>query len=84
MSGSQFGMVTTPPPPDAIPNDTRVRKVHSEKGDGHKNGALGTVVGYLGHPEVEEYGYWIRWDDFPLPVFTLSYKVEPVPQEATT
>lgn len=60
-----------------LPNGTRVRKVRSLLGDGHQNGALGTVVGALeANDEIKaelrrrafngvEWMYWVVWDDQP-------------------
>lgn len=72
-----------------IPNSARVIKVNSQPGDGHQDGALGTVVGALeagekvkaelrerGFPPVE-WIYWVRWDDLPeVPVGIADYRIE--------
>lgn len=72
--------------PGAIENETRVRKVNSEPGDGHRDGVLGTIVGSWGPwtrrtmtpsgPKDVRYAYFVKWDGCPLPVATLDYKVE--------
>ncbi len=69
----------------AIPNGTRIIKNAIEVGDGHKVGALGTVLashgplGFKNREGVErtDYGYFIEWDDTPgVPVFVCGYKIE--------
>lgn len=50
--------------PGALVNGTRVLKKKSVPGDGHFDGATGTVVGSLG-PHKGAYCYWVRFDDHP-------------------
>lgn len=66
-----------------IPKYTRVRKTVNEKGDLHKIGATGEIVSVIEHETVYrgmriECGYFVVWDDFPVPVFVCDYKIEPV------
>jgi hypothetical protein len=68
----------------ALPNGTRVRKVGTRAGDGHANGALGTIEGSLGPldkdaPHGPIYAYCVKWDDTPnIPCWVSSPRVEPV------
>ena len=57
----------------ALPNRTRIEKVNSEPGDGHQDGAAGTVIGSIGPVEIpgfsDRYVYFIEFLDEPfLPV----------------
>lgn len=53
----------------AIPNGTRIIKVHDEPGDAHPRGALGTVLGSMVSPpevaHLSEFAYFVEWDDMP-------------------
>lgn len=53
----------------ALVNGTRIEKVKSERGDGHRDGALGTIVGSVGDVEVpgypDHYVYFVKWDEDP-------------------
>jgi hypothetical protein len=61
------------------PKGTRVQKYNSKPEDLHENGAKGTVVDVLGPvPDGDmqgRCGYFILWDDFPLPVFIADDRV---------
>jgi hypothetical protein len=61
-----------------------IEKVNSELNDGHKDGTRGKIVSVLGpvDPVIaakfgSQYGYFILWEDCPIPVFTGSKKVLP-------
>lgn len=60
------------------PPGTRIRKTNSEHGDAHGDGALARVVEHLGyHPESDEHGYMVVWDDTPgLQVFVRGKRIE--------
>lgn len=48
-----------------IPNKARVVKISSDDPtDAHPPGALGVVLGSIGHPEVGV-AYFVEWDDMP-------------------
>ena len=53
----------------ALPNGSRVEKVNSERADGHRDGALGTVIGSIAVPETpgltDRYVYFVAWDEDP-------------------
>ena len=53
----------------ALPNGTRIEKVNSEPGDGHQDGAAGTVIGSIGPVEIpdftDRYAYFVAWDEDP-------------------
>ena len=53
----------------ALPNGTRIEKVNSEPGDGHQDGAAGTVIGSIGPVEIPDstyrYAYFVAWDEDP-------------------
>jgi hypothetical protein len=50
----------------ALLNGTRIQKVHSEPGDGHQDGAAGTVIGSIGPQDMpDRYAYFIVWDEEP-------------------
>jgi hypothetical protein len=64
---------------------TRVEKTLSKPDDGHPDGARATVLWSLGplHKDAGEfpagtYGYFVRWDDFPDPVFVVGTRIRPV------
>ena len=68
---------------------TRVRKINSERGDGHQDGDLATVISVIEipHPVPTKHGmawggYFVHWDDMPdIPVFTGCLRVEAVEEE---
>lgn len=73
-----IGAFTREQTPDALANATRVRKVRSEPGDGHPDGALGTVLGSISDPCVRDGVpmYFIEWDTRPrVAVGTVGWKV---------
>ena len=53
----------------ALLNGTRVQKVNSEPGDGHQDGACGTVIGSVEAGQVpgfsDRYVYFVAWEDAP-------------------
>lgn len=53
----------------ALANETRIEKVNSEPGDGHRDGAVGTVVGSVEADQIpgfpDRYVYFVRWDEGP-------------------
>lgn len=66
--------------PGALRNGTRIMKANSEDGDGHPNGALGTVLGSISDPNVAKgmVMYFIEWDARPkVAVGTIGFKVVP-------
>lgn len=65
-----------------VPNGARVVKVNSEPGDGHQDGAMGTVVGALeakvrrGAKQIE-WIYWVKFDDLPeVPAAIADYRIK--------
>jgi hypothetical protein len=65
----------------AMPNGTRIRKCHSEPGDSTPDGAEGTVLGSMSHPEIFDgiIVYFVEWDWAPRhAVGTLYRKIEKV------
>lgn len=58
------GLHTRDQAPGAIPNGSRVRKVASDPGDTHQDGALARVLGSIHHPQVG-FGYFVEWDSHP-------------------
>ena len=68
--------------PGAIPNGRVVVKVANEKGDAHKIGDRGRIVGSIATPSAlfkllpdTPISYFIEWDDLPgVPVFVLGWK----------
>ena len=75
------------------PRGTRVKKIMSQPGDSHQDGASGTIVGALGPisasqraelimggmSEDVECIYWVEWDDLPgIPVAIADFRVEPI------
>jgi hypothetical protein len=56
-----------------------VQKCCSVAGDGHGDGARGRVVSVLGPMKIpgfeSEYGYFVHFDDFPIPVFVYGDRV---------
>jgi hypothetical protein len=60
-------------------NGTRVRKTNSEPGDATPNGTLGTVLGSISSPEVQDGAvmYFIEWDNRPkVAVGCMGFKLE--------
>ena len=53
----------------ALPNGTRIKKVNSEPGDAHQDGAAGTVIGSIGPVETpdftDRYVYFVVWEEDP-------------------
>lgn len=51
----------------ALANGTRIMKVNSEKGDKNPDGALGTVLGSISDPAVQDGApfYFVEWDSLP-------------------
>jgi hypothetical protein len=53
----------------ALPNGTRIEKTNSEPGDGHQDGATGTVIGSLAAPKdfplPDRFAYFVAWDEDP-------------------
>lgn len=77
----------------AIPNGTRVVKCNSRPGDGHQNGFPGTIYSSLELSD-EEYNsiqedkrpptklcYFVRWDDFPIPVGVTGDRIKLAKEE---
>jgi hypothetical protein len=73
--------------PGAWRNGTRVRKCTYEVGDGHRRGAVGTVVGSIGPvPHVImtstgevrklEYFYFVVFDNEKIPVGMVDFKLQ--------
>jgi len=65
----------------AVPNGTRMRKIHSRGDDAHRDGAPCTVIG-SGMAEsrsgVVTIGYFVTWDDRPgIACFVVSKRLEP-------
>lgn len=67
----------------ALLNGTRIEKVNSKPGDGHRDGAVGTVIGSIGPAEIpgflDRYAYFVVWDEAPgagLPVGIRALKVK--------
>lgn len=76
------GAFTRDQAPGALPNGTRIMKANSEDGDGHQDGARGTVLGSISHPDVHGGAvmYFIEWDARPkVAVGTIGFKVVPAP-----
>lgn len=68
------GLYTREEAVGAMPNGTRVRKVISKPEDGHRDGALATIIGSFaagdGAPinvkgHLVRYFYFVEWDDMP-------------------
>jgi hypothetical protein len=60
-------------------NGTRVRKTNSERGDGTPDGMLGTVLGSISHPEVQNGAlmYFVEWGNRPrTAVGCMGFKLE--------
>jgi hypothetical protein len=71
-----LGAFTRDEHPDGLPNGARVRKIDSEPGDGQPDGALGTILGSLGHPDLG-IAYFIEWDAIPrMAVVVVAKKVQ--------
>jgi hypothetical protein len=65
----------------AFPNGTKVKKINSDQTDSHQDGATATILGSVGpvlYHGKQTYGYWLRWDDSPLPCFINSTRIERV------
>lgn len=66
------GMFTRQQAEGALSNGTRVAKINSENGDGHQDGAEGTILGSIGPADADiqaefgaEFAYFVEWDDQP-------------------
>jgi hypothetical protein len=76
------GAFTRDQAPGALANGTRIMKANSEEGDAHPDGALGTVLGSMSHPEIQNGAamYFIEWDARPkVAIATIGFKVVPAP-----
>jgi hypothetical protein len=76
------GVFTRDQAPGALASGTRIMKASSEEGDAHPDGALGTVLGSMSHPEVQNGAvmYFIEWDARPkVAIATIGVKVVPAP-----
>ena len=63
----------------AYRNGSRVMKINSELGDGHKNGELATVVGSFCAGDGYGTGYFVEWDICPrVIVFVGAYRITKV------
>jgi hypothetical protein len=72
------GLFTQERADGALPNNTRVRKINSEPGDTHKDGAEALVLGSIGHPEIG-IGYFVEWETHPThAVFVAAARIEEV------
>jgi hypothetical protein len=72
------GAFTRDQAPGALASGTRIMKTDSEEGDANPDGALGTVLGSLSHPEVQNGAlmYFIEWDAVPkVAVGCMGFKV---------
>lgn len=83
-----YGAFTRATAPGAIPSDTRVVKVVTEKGDAHPNGSKGVILGSIGplpDKASQWYGkraYFIEWDARPktaIAVVDFKIAVDPDP-----
>lgn len=63
--GGYFGVFTRHEYPGAYPNGTRVVKVKSEEEDSTPEGTYGTVLGSIGHKDLDHMMYFIEWDNKP-------------------
>lgn len=60
------GMFTFDQYHGAIPNGTRIVKVKvDETGDLHPVGSKGVILGSVGHPTLDDIGYFVEWDASP-------------------
>lgn len=72
------GAFTRARAPGALPSGTRIKKANSERGDANPDGALGTVLGSLSHPEVQNGAllYFVEWDSAPgTAIATMGFKI---------
>jgi hypothetical protein len=49
----------------ALSNGTRIEKTNSEPGDGHCDGAAGTIIGSIAAMVVPGFVYFVAWDEEP-------------------
>lgn len=68
---------------ELIPDGARIRKVFSEENDAHPVGSQGVVLSSCPYEAMVNgrlirAGYFVLWDDFPLPVFVVDFKIAPV------
>jgi len=68
----------------ALRTGTRVEKINSKHGDGHPNGAHGTINTSLG-PKVWHgqmtHGYLVEWDDCKAPAFVVGSRIRRLAKE---
>jgi hypothetical protein len=63
--------------PGTLAIGTRIAKVKVEPGDSQPLGALGTILGCYGHPDMGV-GYFVEWDALPrVAVFVIGWKIAP-------
>jgi hypothetical protein len=63
----------------AIANGADIVKTRSEVGDTHKDGARGTVLGSVSHPDVQDGAilYFVEWRTLPrVAVGVMDFKIE--------
>lgn len=70
-------VIVTKRPEGALRSGTSVVKIKALDGDAHPVGSKGIVVGHLHNAGIQEWGYWILWEDFDYPVFTTHHKIGP-------
>jgi hypothetical protein len=72
-----LGTFTREQYPGAIPNGSRVVKIAMDEKDANPLGTLATVLGSMGHPSMEEPGYFVEWDTMPrVAVFVAPWKIK--------
>jgi hypothetical protein len=58
---------------------SRIIKINSEKGDGHKDGSKGIILGSISTAieveGIEEYGYAVVWEGENFPVMVVGSKL---------
>lgn len=67
-----MGVFTTDQAPGCWPNGTRIEKATFERGDMHRIGQTGTVLGSVRIPEQKRAAYFVEWDSHP----QAAYRVE--------
>lgn len=79
-------VVLTDAPGAKLAKGTVVRKVNSQPGDGHHDGAVGVVLGSMGPapaaPDIPpglvgEYAYFVDWEGTGVPVAVMGRKLVP-------
>jgi hypothetical protein len=64
---------------EPLDRGTRIEKINSEPGDGHRDGSQGSIASALGPAADGTWGYFVRWDDMPeVLVFIAGRRVRPV------